>query len=238
MAEQLSPHLPPDVTEHLLEQEVTELALEQDEQPVSSQASSPFSSDSMNFQSVYNALRENEFLQTIYQSAPSRDTALGFADSTRKDLFSVADSTVKTSSKYIEELQLSKNTADTLESIYRPVYGIRFGLLLEAVYPRLEPFLTSISDPETQRVIINRIVFGSIFSILFIFGLVIYSIFYQLYIPVIERSMDIFMLHSTNSIIGNIDLNSPMEDLVFSFKANYPGRSGILFQKLIIHPVL
>jgi hypothetical protein len=104
-------------------------------------------------------------------------------------------------------------------------------LIIEAIYPRLEPFLTSISDPEMQRygifvyerLIITRIVFGIIFSVLFLFGLVIYSIFYALYIPAIERSMDIFMEYKNpsypDSIIANIDLNSPL--LEFEDRVNF-----------------
>jgi hypothetical protein len=106
---------PPDVT-----------AVEHQEHPLPS-FPSPFSStSSLNFQNVYAAFQKNDFIQTIYQSAPSRDEALGFADSTRKDLFSAADATVRDLSGAIEDLQLeqlSQATVDTLDSIYRPVFG-------------------------------------------------------------------------------------------------------------------
>ena len=54
----------------------------------------------------------------------------------------------------------------------------------ETIYPRLEPLLTSISSPEAQKRIINRIVFGSIFLFLFLGGLALYSTIYWAYIPI------------------------------------------------------
>lgn len=180
----------------------------------SNSLSAPISTaSSLNFQSVVQALTESELIQTIYQNAPSRQEVSGFADSTRQDLFNAADATRRNLSNVYDELQLSPAFAETLDSIYRPFYGAIATVLLtrnpETIYPRVEPLLTSISSPETQKRIINRIVFGSIFLILFLGGLSLYSIFYSLYVPVLERGLDIYMDHGNpNSIFSTVDLIS------------------------------
>ncbi|KAJ3219231.1 Berardinelli-Seip congenital lipodystrophy 2 (seipin), partial [Clydaea vesicula] len=143
----------------------------------------------------FQELKQNPFLNEVKNvGLDIKENPYPYIESTRRNI-----------TTFVEDFHLPQEVV--LEAAYKPVH--------DTVYPRLRPLLNTITNPETQKKILNRIIFFTMFVLLFSGALLMYTAFYNMYLPTFERSLDVYMDYDHHngyfktyfSILKKISLN-------------------------------